>query len=138
MLATITVLVLPPSESCSSRVSFESRYGTCAALAPVERNVKQRLDILLIGPFDLAKQLGIERGGPEHEAAIKRILEAAHAAGKKAAIFCTGGKDAQVRTQQGFDMVSVVSIEGALAQKMQSELDVATSAAEETQVGKAY
>ena len=96
------------------------------------------LDILLIGPFDLAKQLGIERGGPEHEAAIKRILEAAHAAGKKAAIFCTGGKDAQVRTQQGFDMVSVVSIEGALAQKMQSELDVATSAAEETQVGKAY
>eukprot|EP00961_Rhodomonas_salina_P025827 348785-Rhodomonas_salina.1 len=27
MFATITVFVFPPSESCSSRVSFESRYG---------------------------------------------------------------------------------------------------------------
>jgi hypothetical protein len=27
MLATITVLVLPPRLSCSSRVSLESRYG---------------------------------------------------------------------------------------------------------------
>jgi 4-hydroxy-2-oxoheptanedioate aldolase len=40
------------------------------------------------GPFDLAKQLGVERKGPEHEAAIQRILKAAHGAGKKAAIFC--------------------------------------------------
>jgi hypothetical protein len=31
-LATITVFVLPPSESCSKRVSFESRYGMCALL----------------------------------------------------------------------------------------------------------
>ena len=28
-LAIISVFELPPSESCSSRVSFESRYGTC-------------------------------------------------------------------------------------------------------------
>jgi 2-keto-3-deoxy-L-rhamnonate aldolase RhmA len=41
-----------------------------------------------VGPFDLAKQLGVERKGPEHEAAIQRILKAAHGAGKKAAIFC--------------------------------------------------
>ena len=41
-----------------------------------------------IGPFDLAKQLGVERKGPEHEAAIQRILKAAHSAGKTAAIFC--------------------------------------------------
>ena len=27
MLATMTVLALPPSESCSSLVSWESRYG---------------------------------------------------------------------------------------------------------------
>lgn len=41
-----------------------------------------------LGPFDLAKQLGVERKGPEHEAAIQRILKAAHSAGKTAAIFC--------------------------------------------------
>lgn len=41
-----------------------------------------------IGPFDLAKQMGVTRGGEEHEAAIQRILKAAKTAGKKAAIFC--------------------------------------------------
>lgn len=46
------------------------------------------IDVLFIGPFDLAKQTGVTRGGEEHEAAIQRILTAAHAAGKTAAIFC--------------------------------------------------
>lgn len=46
------------------------------------------LDVLFIGPFDLAKQMGVTRGGDEHEAAIQRVLAAAHAEGKKAAIFC--------------------------------------------------
>lgn len=41
-----------------------------------------------IGPFDLAKQMNVVRGGEEHEAAIQRILKAAKAAGKIAAIFC--------------------------------------------------
>ena len=41
-----------------------------------------------IGPFDLAKQMGVTRGGDEHEAAIQRILKAAKDAGKTAAIFC--------------------------------------------------
>ena len=35
---TITVLVLPPSESCNKRVSFESRYGTCAFAADETRD----------------------------------------------------------------------------------------------------
>lgn len=122
------------NESLNVMVQIESKGG----VANVEKIAQvEGLDGLLIGPFDLAKQLGIERGGEEHEAAIKRILEAAHAAGKKAAIFCTGGEDAQRRTKQGFDMVSVVSIEGAMAQKMQAELDVATGSGE-TEVQKAY
>lgn len=40
------------------------------------------------GPFDLAKQMGVERGGEEHEAAIERIKKAAQANGKIAAMFC--------------------------------------------------
>ena len=40
------------------------------------------------GPFDLAKQMGVVRGGDEHEAAIQRILRAAKAANKRSAIFC--------------------------------------------------
>lgn len=46
------------------------------------------IDVLFIGPFDLSKQMGVARGGEEHEAAIQRVLTAAHTAGKKAAIFC--------------------------------------------------
>lgn len=41
------------------------------------------------GPFDLSKFMNVQFGGEEHEAAIQRTLKAAHAAGKKAAIFCT-------------------------------------------------
>lgn len=41
------------------------------------------------GPFDLAKQMRVTRGGEEHEAAIQRVLNAAKSAGKTAAIFCT-------------------------------------------------
>jgi len=41
-----------------------------------------------IGPFDLAVSMGVEFGGPEHEAAIAKILAACKKAGKVAAIFC--------------------------------------------------
>jgi 4-hydroxy-2-oxoheptanedioate aldolase len=40
------------------------------------------------GPFDLSKFMQVEFGGKEHEAAIAKILAAAKAAGKIAAIFC--------------------------------------------------
>lgn len=46
------------------------------------------MSIFYVGPFDLAMQMGVERGGEEHEAAIQRILKAAKAEGKTAAIFC--------------------------------------------------
>lgn len=67
-------------------VQIESRPGVenVEKIAAVDG-----VDVLFIGPFDLAKQMNITRGGEEHEAAIKRVLNAAHNAGKKAAIFCT-------------------------------------------------
>jgi 4-hydroxy-2-oxoheptanedioate aldolase len=66
-------------------VQIESRSG----VDNVEEIAKvEGLDVLLIGPFDLAKQMGVVRGGDEHEAAIQRILKATKAAGKTAAIFC--------------------------------------------------
>ncbi|KAL3471193.1 Pyruvate/Phosphoenolpyruvate kinase-like domain-containing protein [Aspergillus californicus] len=104
-------------------VQIESRPGveSVEKIAAVEG-----LDGVLIGPFDLAKQMGIQRSGEEHEAAIQRILKAAKSAGKKAAIFCTDGTDAQNRAQQGFDMVSVVTDVGVLGSGMMRELGVAS------------
>ena len=66
-------------------VQIESRSGVenVEKIAAVDG-----IDVLFIGPFDLAKQMGVTRGSEEHEAAIGRILAAARQAGKKAAIFC--------------------------------------------------
>lgn len=83
------------------------------------------IDVLFIGPFDLSKQMGVTRGGEEHEAAIKRVLAAAHAAGKKAAIFCTDGNDARNRAEQGFDMISVNTDVGVIRTGMLNELKTA-------------
>ncbi|KAJ5920778.1 hypothetical protein N7466_009104 [Penicillium verhagenii] len=83
------------------------------------------IDVLFIGPFDLAKQMGVTRCGEEHESAIQRILAAAHASGKKAAIFCTDGNDARVRAEQGFDMISVNTDVGVFRTGMLNELKTA-------------
>ncbi|KAJ9156563.1 2,4-dihydroxyhept-2-ene-1,7-dioic acid aldolase [Pleurostoma richardsiae] len=104
-------------------VQIESRSG----VDNVEEIAKvEGLDLLLIGPFDLAKQMGVVRGGEEHEAAIQRILKAAKAGGKTAAIFCTDGAQAQMRAEQGFDMVSIITDVGLLGGAMERELSVAT------------
>ncbi|OKL63154.1 hypothetical protein UA08_01609 [Talaromyces atroroseus] len=103
-------------------VQIESRSG----VENVEEIAKvDGIDVLFIGPFDLAKQTGVVRGGEEHEAMIQRTLKAAKAAGKKAAIFCTDGLDAQKRAEQGFEMVSIITDVGALGQVMLQQLDVA-------------
>ena len=41
--------MLPPSESCSSRVSFESRYGTCALLPPLPASASALIPAALVG-----------------------------------------------------------------------------------------
>jgi 4-hydroxy-2-oxoheptanedioate aldolase len=43
------------------------------------------------------------------EDAIDRIKEAAHGEGKKVGIYCTGGEQARVFAERGFDMVSVAA-----------------------------
>lgn len=73
--------------------------------------------------------MNVERGGEEHEAAIQRILKAAKAAGKTAAIFCTGGDDAKNRAEQGFNMVSVITDIGAMTAGIMGELSTATASA---------
>jgi 4-hydroxy-2-oxoheptanedioate aldolase len=80
------------------------------------------IDLLFIGPFDLSKFLNVQFGGEEHEAAIARILKAAHAAGKTAGIFCTNGEQSKRRLEQGFDMVSVATDQAMLGAAFDREL----------------
>lgn len=53
-----------------------------------EISAVEGLDMLFVGPFDLAKSMDVEFGGDEHEAAIAKVLKTAKAHGKKTAVFC--------------------------------------------------
>jgi 4-hydroxy-2-oxoheptanedioate aldolase len=70
-----------------------------------------KVDVLFIGPLDLSNSLGHPLAhGVEHPivtAAIQRILDVAHASGKKAGIVTTCAEDARKRVEQGFDMVHI-------------------------------
>ncbi|PKY04234.1 Phosphoenolpyruvate/pyruvate domain-containing protein [Aspergillus campestris IBT 28561] len=114
------------NDSLVVMVQIESQRGVdnVEEIARVEG-----LDGVLIGPFDLAKQMGVVRGGDEHEAAIQRILKAAKSAGKTAAIFCTNGEQARERAQQGFDMISIMTDVGAFEEGMMRNLGVAGGSA---------
>lgn len=100
-------------------VQIESRK----AVENVEEIAKvDGIDLLFIGPFDLSKFLNVPFGSEEHEAAIARILAAAHAAGKTAGIFCTSGEQSKKRLAQGFDMVSVATDQALLGAAFDREL----------------
>ena len=83
--------------------------------------------------------MGVQFGGKEHEDAIAKILKAAKAAGKIAAIFCqcllfsylrgadhrmtgTSGVQAKARLEQGFDMVSICTDVSAITNEMDRQL----------------
>lgn len=132
-------------------VQIESQQGVdnVDAIAAVDG-----LDVILIGPFDLALQMGVIRGGPEHEAAIQKVFKATKANGKTAAIFCeqassslvttlvqppqslttpgSNGAQARQRAAEGFDMVSVITDVGALGEVMVGHLGVANGTAKAT------
>ncbi|KAK8866077.1 hypothetical protein IAR55_001228 [Kwoniella newhampshirensis] len=107
-------------------VQIESRAG----IENVEEIAKvPGLDVLFIGPFDLAKQMNVQFGGDEHEAAIAKTLAAAKAAGKTAAIFCPNGQVARKRLDQGFDMVSIAVDNACLAAEMERQMSFVTGTA---------
>ncbi|WVF70345.1 hypothetical protein IAT40_005135 [Kwoniella sp. CBS 6097] len=107
-------------------VQIESRQG----IENVEEIAKvPGLDVLFIGPFDLAKQMQVPFGGEEHEGAIAKTLKAAHAAGKTAAIFCSNGEIAKKRLEQGFDMVSIAVDSACLAAEMERQMSFVTGVA---------
>ena len=77
------------------------------------------LDMIYIGPSDLALSLGRElRAGvadPVVSAAIDQILAAARAAGVKTGIYCRGLDDAKAMFARGFDLATVTSDDALLA-----------------------
>ncbi|BEI81789.1 hypothetical protein CcaverHIS002_0209490 [Cutaneotrichosporon cavernicola] len=81
------------------------------------------VDVLFCGPFDLAKSMDVPFGGKEHEAAIAKIVEETHKAGKKAAIFCTSGAQAKQRLQEGYDVVSICEDTASIVTEVSRQLE---------------
>ncbi|THH31453.1 hypothetical protein EUX98_g2756 [Antrodiella citrinella] len=88
------------------------------------------LDGIFIGPYDLS--LSFEHPAPNPdpvapiEEKIQAILQAAHKAGKKCAIYCSSGEQAAQRAAQGFDMINVTSDSGAMSEGIARSLAIAT------------
>lgn len=95
------------AESVVSFVMIETRKG----LDNLEEILAvDGIDGVFIGPADLALALGCapkpDSNEPQVVEAVKKILQATHAAGKRAGIFCGSGAGAHQRIKQGFDFVS--------------------------------
>jgi len=82
--------------------------------------------------------MGVPFGSDAHNAAIARILKAAHDHGKTAAIFCTNGEQARVRLEQGFDMVSVATDIGCIVGEMTRQLALANGTEVAAKKGNGY
>ncbi|KAF9043244.1 Pyruvate/Phosphoenolpyruvate kinase-like domain-containing protein [Panaeolus papilionaceus] len=87
------------------------------------------VDVLFIGPYDLSISLGFPPPSPdphpEVEKVIQQILQAAHSAQKKCAIFCISGEQAARRAKEGFDMINVTSDTGAMTESIVKHLNAA-------------
>jgi len=67
------------------------------------------VDACFIGPSDLGATMGVERGSPEHEAAIQTVLAAAKETGVAPGIHCGMADDVNRRLEQGFRFIAHLS-----------------------------
>ena len=105
---TMTEYLQQANDSLLTMVQIETREAVDAI---EEIAAVPGIDLLFVGPFDLGNNIGhpILDGvmEPELEAAVERVLDATHKAGKKAGFFASSAEQAKVYADKGFDMVSV-------------------------------
>jgi 4-hydroxy-2-oxoheptanedioate aldolase len=81
---------------------------TRAGLDSVEQiAATEGLDLVFIGPTDLASSLGTVIGSNEHQAAIHRIIEATLAAGKLVGIHCADAAEAERYAASGVRLLLI-------------------------------
>lgn len=83
-------------------VMVETRRAVAAAgeIAAVDG-----VDCIMIGPSDLAVEMGVAVGSKEHRAAIDEVLEKTTAAGKAAGMPCGGTDEALAWAEDGFTFI---------------------------------
>jgi 4-hydroxy-2-oxoheptanedioate aldolase len=85
------------------------------------------IDLAFVGPVDLSISLGLdpmaENQHPAFKKALRDILRAAQAHHLPLGIYCSNGKAAANRIQEGFSLVNVASDIGLLQRGLLSELE---------------
>ena len=115
-------------ESLLAIVQIESR----AALDEVEAIAAvDGVDVLFVGPTDLSHALGLPGhiDHPEFEAAVRRVADAARAAGKAAGVLVWDAEDVGRYAAMGFSFFSLSSEASILDRALRLELDSARQAA---------
>lgn len=84
------------------------------------------LDIVFIGPNDLASSMGVPLGldnrNPDHMAAVAKVLDAGSRHGVPVGIHCLDGAEVARRIQQGFRWMPIASDSRVLRWGMESQL----------------
>ncbi|WP_169251797.1 aldolase/citrate lyase family protein [Brevibacterium sp. 'Marine'] len=85
------------------------------------------VDGVYVGPADLAFAVGALPGQPDeaHAEAVRRIREAADAAGKIPGIHCGNGTEARVRRKQGYRFITSAGDIGAAGRAFREDLATA-------------
>jgi 4-hydroxy-2-oxoheptanedioate aldolase len=88
------------------------------------------VDVVYVGPADLALSLGLSRTGRrtpaeerELDAALDRVVEACRRAGRVAGLHCPDGAAAAAAVERGFGMVTVTSDIGLVSAAGRAELE---------------
>ncbi|WVQ78501.1 hypothetical protein IAT38_000587 [Cryptococcus sp. DSM 104549] len=88
------------------QIETEEGLENCEEIAKVDG-----IDMLFVGPNDLCSSMGLpplnHPNEPEVQAAIARVLKAAHDAGKYAGMFCVTPEQVLQRAGQGFDFMNL-------------------------------
>ena len=112
---------------CIAMIETAEGYDNLEAIVGVEG-----IDGVYIGPMDLTLglfgdklPLGIDREEPEMLEAIKRIMDCAHEAGKKAGIHCGSPQYAARMSELGFDFVALSTDLGLFSTASKSVLEEA-------------
>ncbi|OIJ35599.1 2-dehydro-3-deoxyglucarate aldolase [Rothia kristinae] len=94
------------SVSLTVQIESTAAVGQAARIAAVDG-----VDALFVGPADLAASMGLlgQQGHPEVVAAVHRVFDAAHAAGKPVGVNCFDPERAREYARAGADFLSVTA-----------------------------
>jgi 4-hydroxy-2-oxoheptanedioate aldolase len=111
------IMVIPQIESAEALANLDDIFSVPG------------IDAAFVGPYDLHMQLGLSPASDSTEPAFVAALEQIKAAARRhhlpLGIYCSGGTTAAARTNQGFQLVSVVSDSSALLAGVRHNLEQA-------------